>query len=160
MRSTGVRSPLISLLLLGLLAACGTGRATDPAAPAGTAPGGDRPTSSGNLSVKPGSGSKGHPKMVTPRPGEKGVHPIRWQSVKVARGGRALRVHFTSGVAPCAVLDRVGVRSRPATVQVTLYEGRAPGSHDTACIDIAQLKVVAVRLGEPLGGRKVVDGAR
>jgi hypothetical protein len=45
-------------------------------------------------------------------------------------------------------------------VQVTLYEGRAPGSHDTACIDIAQLKVVAVHLGEPLGGRKVVDGAR
>lgn len=89
-----------------------------------------------------------------------GVRPIPWQKIKVGDDDRSLTVHFTSGVEPCYVLDHVDVDFQDEEVVVTLYEGHDPSDEDTACIELAEFKVTKVELDEPLGGRKLVDGAR
>ncbi|GAA3792199.1 hypothetical protein GCM10022226_09240 [Sphaerisporangium flaviroseum] len=94
---------------------------------------------------------KGH--TITPR-------KVRWEKAKPSRDGRRLKIVWWSGVEPCNVLDRVKVRETAKTVTVTLYEGRARGSRDVACIQIAIQKTTTVKLKAPLGKRKIVDGAR
>jgi hypothetical protein len=87
------------------------------------------------------------------------VHPIRWEKTDVAEDDRTLTVQFTTGVAPCYVLDHVDVRSTDTTVTVTLYQGHDPGSKGMACIEIGIFASVTVVLDAPLAGRKIVDGA-
>jgi hypothetical protein len=98
---------------------------------------------------------------VTPRPGMADVRAIGWDRVDVAGDGRALTIHFWSGVEPCSVLDRVDVRYGNDAVTITLYEGHDPSADgkDVACIEIAVAKSVTITLDEPLAGRELVDGA-
>jgi hypothetical protein len=96
---------------------------------------------------------------VEPRPGMVAVHAVPWTSVKSGAGDTIL-VRYYSGIEPCVVLDHVEVSYGEREVAVTVYEGAEPGSEDEPCPEIAMAKEVAVDLDEPLGGRKVVDGAR
>ncbi|MGP3921124.1 hypothetical protein [Nonomuraea sp. 10N515B] len=85
--------------------------------------------------------------------------PIAWTSANPVSDGRGLHITWTSGVAPCIVLDRVDVDYTADTVEVTLYEGADPNVRNPVCIQIAVQKQTIVKLQEPLAGRDVVDGA-
>jgi hypothetical protein len=87
------------------------------------------------------------------------LRPIAWTRARVARDDRTVTIDFTSGIAPCSVLDHVDVDDRPETVTITLFEGHAPDAGDVACIEIAQFKAVRILLERPLNGRELVDGA-
>ena len=100
------------------------------------------------------------PSPVHPKPGQVNVRPLGWDNVKVSDSGRSVDVIFWSGVEPCYVLDRVEVEHRADKVVITLFQGSSPSDEDVACIDIAVQKVTTVKLEEPLGDRKIVDGAR
>ncbi|WP_245646744.1 hypothetical protein [Microtetraspora niveoalba] len=98
------------------------------------------------------------PTPVKPRGGTIDPRAVRWTSAKPIRNGRYLRVTWWSGVEPCSVLDRVGVKETGRKVIVTLYEGR--GKDAQMCIMIAVKKSTIVKLRAPLGDRVVVDGAK
>ena len=147
------------LVAMTLLASCGSPSGTqaggapatlttlDPETPVSSTPGDD-------------AGGPSGPREVKPHPGQADLHRIRWAKAVVGRNDRTLRVHFTSGVEPCYVLDHVDVKYRRDVLVVTLFEGHDPDDADTACIEIAESKVTNVRLSEPVDGRKVIDGAR
>ena len=96
---------------------------------------------------------------VDPRPGMAGVNPTAFDKVVVGDDGRTLTIFFWSGVEPCYVLDHVDVDKSREAITVTLYQGNDPDVVDVACIDIALLKKVVVQLDEPVGDRRIVDGA-
>lgn len=135
-----------------LAAACGD-RGSDP----GVQPGDpDAPVTSSPLPVAPDP--EPSPSLVSPRPGQVDVRPIAWEEA-TAVGERRVELRFVSGVEPCNVLDSVEVDYRKNEVEITLFEGRAPSDEDVACIEIAVEKRTIVELEEPLGGRKIADGA-
>lgn len=68
-----------------------------------------------------------------------------------------LRIHYTTGVEPCYVLDHVDVVESEESVTVTLFEGSGEG--DVACIEIARFVYTDVDLSAPLADRSVVDGS-
>jgi hypothetical protein len=84
------------------------------------------------------------------------VRPHQFERVRVT-GPRTLLLRFYGGVESCEGLDRVEVEYEPKRILVTLFVGRVPTAE--ACIAIAVLKAARVQLEEPVGGRKVVDGA-
>jgi hypothetical protein len=96
---------------------------------------------------------------VEPTPGMSGVSPRIFDKVVVGDDDRTLTVFFWSGVEPCYVLDHVDVDEGPGAITVTLFEGHDASAGDVACIEIAVLKKVVVQLDEPVGDRRVVDGA-
>jgi hypothetical protein len=140
------------MIALTTLVACGTRE--------GSVAGGPPNSPDGPASSTPGHSTGGGPRyrLVVPEPGMDDIRPIRWQSVRSV-DARTLMIRFTSGVEPCYVLDHVDVEYGREHVAVTLFEGHDPGAGDVACIEIAELKRVRVELAEPLGGRRVVDGA-
>lgn len=96
--------------------------------------------------------------VVTPRPGMVGVHPVRWERAEPLDAW-TVRIHFYSGVEPCSVLDSVTVGYEGHEVRIALFEGSDPTATNVACIDIALLKAVDVRLDQPIAGRRIVDAA-
>lgn len=96
---------------------------------------------------------------VEPRPGMAGVNPTAFDKVVVGDDGRTLTIFFWSGVEPCYVLDHVEVDETRDAVTITLFQGHDPSAGDVACIEIALLKKVVVQLDEPVGDRRIVDGA-
>jgi hypothetical protein len=120
----------------------------------GAAPGPESPISStpdpGGVPTKPTS------ILVKPRPGLVDVNPQPWDKAKVI-GPRTVEVRFYGGVEECYGLDRVDVDERKRSVIITLHTGRVPTAE--VCIEIAVLSAVRVRLTEPLGDRRLVDGA-
>jgi hypothetical protein len=149
---------VLASLLIAALIACGNPEGVG--SPGGD---GDGATPDAPVSSSPDGGGSSHRgaryRTVTPRSGMAGVHPIRWQSIRRVNR-RNLLVRFTSGVEPCYVLDHVDVEYGSKHVAITLFEGRDPKAGDVACIEIAELKRVPVELAEPLGNRRVIDGAR
>jgi hypothetical protein len=96
---------------------------------------------------------------VEPTPGMSGVNPTAFDEAVVGKDGTTLTIFFWSGVEPCYVLDHVDVDSGPGAITVTLFQGHDASAGDVACIDIALLKKVVVQLDEPVGDRRIVDGA-
>jgi hypothetical protein len=96
---------------------------------------------------------------VDPTPGMSDVYPRAFDKVVVGEGGRTLTIFFWSGVEPCYVLDHVFVSYGPGAITVTLFEGHDASGGDVACIEIALIKKVVVQLDEPVGDRRIVDGA-
>lgn len=96
---------------------------------------------------------------VEPTPGMAGVNPTAFDKVVVGDDGRTLTIFFWSGVEPCYVLDRVDVDASRDAITVTLFQGHDASAGDVACIEIALLKKVVVQLDEPVGDRRIVDGA-
>jgi hypothetical protein len=97
-------------------------------------------------------------KRVEPTPGMVEPRPVRWQAAAIVDGDTVL-IRYYSGVPPCSVLDHVDVSYGDEEVAITLYEGAEPGSDDVACPELAMAKEVTVDLDQPVGGRKIVDGA-
>jgi hypothetical protein len=122
---------------------------TDPDTPVSSCPGDEPRTTDPGDSAEP----------VEPRPGMINVAPIPFDHVEVGADGRTLTVFFYSGVEPCYVLDRVDVQAGPGTITITLFQGSDPEVTNVACIDIAVLKKVVVEVDEPVGARRIVDGA-
>ena len=96
---------------------------------------------------------------VEPTPGMSDVYPRAFDKIVVGDDGRTLTIFFWSGVEPCYVLDHVDVDYGPGAITVTLFEGHDASAGDVACIEIALIKKVVVQLDEPVGDRRVVDGA-
>ena len=178
--------PVLVALLLAVVAlgACGSASpgetnaggdrssTSSPEDPVGVAPGPDRcglveppaddsPDASVSFAPCPKDRLHGRSfRLVEPSEAElNDVRPIPWQDVKVIDGGTRLIVIYYSGVEPCNVLDRVEVTEASDRVEVAIYEGSDPRGGDVACIELAEKKGVEVTLEDPLGDRKVVDGA-
>jgi hypothetical protein len=96
---------------------------------------------------------------VEPTPGMSDLYARTFDKAVVGDDGRTLTIFFWSGVEPCYVLDHVDVDYGPGAITVTLFEGRDASAGDVACIEIALLKKVVVQLEEPVGDRRVADGA-
>ena len=94
---------------------------------------------------------------VEPREGLVDVRPHIWNRAEPV-APRRIRVEFFGGVEECEGLDRVEVREDEETVAITLYTGRLPEAE--VCIEIAVLKATTVKLGSPLRGREILDGAQ
>lgn len=148
---------LISLVAtLAFFVACGSSEGIDPGANGGPDP--DTPVTSGPGDDPSQPAPDPTPSYTEPQPGQLDVRPIAWESYNIGSDDR-LYVSYWSGVEPCYVLDRVEVEYLPKKVFITLFEGHSPADEDTACIEIAMLKTTIVELDEPLGDRKVLDGA-
>lgn len=160
--------PLLTLVVVCLVVATACGVSGDTRdgyqPPLGAGPsssaGPDDPVS---LTPEPGSdvhdvGGRGE--RVRPRRGMADLRRVPWEKARQASSGRALRVTYWSGVEPCNVLDHIEVAYSATKITVTLYEGHDPEQADVACIEIALLKTVVVKLEEPVDGRKIVDGAK
>jgi hypothetical protein len=96
---------------------------------------------------------------VEPTPGMSDIYPRAFDKTVLGGDGRTLTIFFWSGVEPCYVLDHVDVDYGPGAITVTLFEGHDASAGDVACIEIALLKKVVVQLDEPVGDRRIVDGA-
>jgi len=57
-----------------------------------------------------------------------------------------VELRWWSGVAPCSVLDSVGVSHDGTAYRLTVNEGSS--GQQVACVDIAQLKATVVDLGD------------
>lgn len=102
----------------------------------------------------------GTPRPTRPEGHTVNPHKVAWLEARPSKNGRSLRIVWWSGVEPCHVLDRVGVKETSKRVTVTLWEGSSSKVQNVACIDIAIKKVTTVKLKAPLGKRKIVDGAK
>jgi hypothetical protein len=96
---------------------------------------------------------------VEPTPGMSDLYTRAFDKAVVGDAGSILTIFFWSGVEPCYVLDHVDVDYGPGAITVTLFEGHDAIAGDVACIEIALLKKVVVQLDEPVGDRRIVDGA-
>lgn len=157
-----LRTAVVPMLVVLSLAGCG-------GEPTPTAPGNARPTATSDPETPVSStpdpdaslpAGQGGAERVRPRPGMADLRQVAWEKARQTSSGRSLRVSYWSGVEPCNVLDRVDVDYSPTKIIVTLYEGHDPEAGDVACIEIALLKAVVVRLDEPVDERKIVDGAK
>jgi hypothetical protein len=150
-----MQSKLIASLMLTAVLTVACGEGTTPGASPSASADPDDPVSS-----TPGGGGNPNPSpsYTQPKPGQENVHAIGWDSYSADKKGR-LFISFYSGVEPCYVLDHIDVIERDEKVTITLWEGNAPDSEDVACIEIAELKTTIIQLEEPLGQRKLLDGA-
>jgi hypothetical protein len=98
------------------------------------------------------------PQLVMAHPGMTGLHPVRWQAATVI-DPRTVRVSFTSGAAPCDVLDSVKVDYRPDAVAITLFSGSDPTQPDRMCAAVTRQQAVDVHLNSAVGERRIEDGA-
>lgn len=148
MKRTALLAAVCSVLLT--LSACGR-PATDPGG-SGSSP--DDPVT-GEPS---GANGPGGAKLVTPQQDAASVIPGHWHKAKLIDDD-TVRVFFWGGVEECSVLDSVDVRYGPDQVALTLFQGTPAGAAAKVCPELAVLKVVEFDLTQPLGGRKLVDGA-
>jgi hypothetical protein len=159
------RTICLTLLLVLVLGACGEPSSTEAGGGGGsgnsTSNGSpDDPVTSEPIIVDPGD-DPGKPQFVTPTPGMADLHTVDWRKPVVSDDGRTVTVHFWSGVEPCYTLDHVDVQYSADEVTITLFEGHDPDPDaNTACIELAVWKATKIQLDEPLGGRKLVDGAK
>ncbi len=153
--------PLALLVLLAMV----VGACASAGAPSGDLPGATpdpNSTVSTDVPVGPGGGSPFDPnggRIVIPKPGQLGVHPVPAQSFSATVTGRrvVVTIAYTSGVEPCNVLDSIIVRTGVRSFEMTLREGH--GAEDVACIDIAESKRAIVDLGElEPGTYTITDG--
>jgi hypothetical protein len=150
----------LALVVPVVLLAAGCGSPQGSASPGpGRSPRPEGPVSSSPippLEEIPGPGYE----TVVPKPGMKDVRPRPFERVKSSDDGRTLTVIYWSGVEPCNVLDHVEVKETATAVTITLYEGSDPNAGDVACIELAVKKATEIQLDEPLGDRRVKDGAK
>ncbi|GAA0968507.1 hypothetical protein GCM10009555_014040 [Acrocarpospora macrocephala] len=119
-----------------------TGQPVNPEQPVSTPASSGVPSTGPSMAVAVGN-------TINPR-------KIPWTEVKPVADG--LEIFWWSGVEPCNSLDRVDVTYSATEVTVTLWEGTT--DKDAICIEIAIEKKTIVKLSEPVGDRKIVDGAK
>jgi hypothetical protein len=151
MRTIHARIRTVATLLAAsvLMTSCAGIRDRGAAAPAPDSPISSTPDP-GDVPTKP------KPTLIRPRPGLVDVRPQPWDRAKVL-GPRTVEVRFFGGVEACYGLSRVDVDERKRSVVITLHSGRVPTAE--VCIEIAVLNAVRVKLIQPLGDRRLIDGA-
>ena len=134
---------------------------TPSPSPAASTPDPNAPVST-DLPAVPGSGSPLDPsarRVVVPKPGQLGVHPVPIQTLSATVTGRrvVVTVDYTSGVEPCNILDSIAVTPGAGSFEITLREGHGP--ENVACIEIAEFRQASVDLGElDPGTYRITDG--
>jgi hypothetical protein len=161
-------APLALVAALSLtVAACSSGAAAPSAAPTASPPSASPqpspadPDGSVTGPSDPGLGGGGDDPgdggaIVIPHPGTFGPHPVGVQVIEPSVDGRRVTVKltWTSGVAPCYVLDSV-IDSRGGNdIELTVVEGSA--DKGAVCIEIAQTKSTIVDLGELAPGEYTI----
>ena len=152
MKTTLARLALPMALLAALsltIAACSSGAAAS--APPTGSPIASDPDDSVTSPSDPGaggSGGAGGDNIVIPQPGTFNPHPVAVEKVEPSVDGRNVKVKltWTSGVAPCYVLDEVIVNRDGNDIALTVVEGAA--EKGAMCIEIAEQKSTIVDLGE------------
>lgn len=171
LRAHRLRAGLLSLALV--LSACSgagaptvppAGSSSPPASPPAEAPA--SPPSDGPVSPAPsdGAGNGGDPgpiggKLVFPKPGQLDVHPVPIDAMAARVDGDRIVVTaaWTSGVAPCNVLDTVEVHKGEGTYTITLFEGSS--ARDVACIAIAEQHRTEFEIPDVAAGTwRILDG--
>jgi hypothetical protein len=152
----------LALLLVVLALAVGAGCADDEdsvVAGAGDGSNGDATVDdSGNTDTVPVPPGPGGSTEITPEPGVGvDVHERPFDRAEVLPDEGAVRIYYTGGVQDCYVLDRVEVvATEPATLEVTVFEGRRPGAD--VCIEIGVFYSTTVEIADPVAtGTQVVD---
>jgi hypothetical protein len=78
----------------------------------------------------------------------------------VSTEGRTLRLTVEAGGAPCDGVRRVAVRETPATVTVTVTTGAEPHAKcGPGVVGMIGTLPVEAKLKDPLGKRRLIDGA-
>lgn len=129
-------------------------RITDGAAPAPASPGPVAPPEASPPQPGPDDGAT----PVYAQHNTADAHPVAWDQAKLI-APQVVRIYYTSGVAPCAVLDHVRVRWSADAVQITLFQGHTPSDKPQMCPMIARRVYVDVTLDRPLDDRQITDGA-
>ena len=162
MKTATLFSSLVAAALIS--SACGSGPPEVRSAPGtGGAPTAVDPESPVSSTPDPNATlpqGDGRAQRVKPRSGMADLRQVAWERARQTSSGRALRVTYWSGVEPCNVLDHVNVDYSSTEITVTLFEGHDPEAGDVACIEIALMKAVVVKLDQAVDGRKIVDGAK
>lgn len=159
---------VLTIVALFATSACGQGDVADDRAidaPMPAEPGGPIPVEPDG-GIGDGAGpAQGDPdpqtaRKVEPHAGETvDVRARPWERVVPNEDQTELTVFWSSGVAPCTVLDRVDVDETDDAVTITVYEGTAAESQGQMCIEIAEYKAYTVELDGELGPRSILDGA-
>jgi hypothetical protein len=160
-RHIALGRPAAAIALILILGACsaGGGATAAPSAPAETtSPPADSPAASPGGG---GGGTIGEPggNNVVPQPGQLEVHPVAADELTAQVDGRnvTIGITWTSGVAPCNVLDHIVVEKGEGSYTITLFEGHGPG--EQVCIMIAEQHRTSVELGELASGTYAIrDG--
>lgn len=151
--------PAAAILLTLALAACSAGGAasTAPTAPPETSP--PSAIASPEAPGGDGGGTIGGPggNIVVPQPGQLEVHPVAADALTAQVDGRnvTIGITWTSGVAPCNVLDHIIVEEGEGSYTITLFEGHGPG--EQVCIMIAEQHRTSVDLGELAAGTYTIQ---
>lgn len=142
-------------VLLGLgvlvLAGCASQPAANPA-PTSTASPSPSGTATPNVLF-------GEARLVTPRPGMTGLHPVPWQAARLL-SDRVVRVYFYAGAEPCDVLDSVRVDYGTNDIAIGLFDGADSAAGPATCGNDVLLKAVEITLDEDVEGRPFRDPAR
>jgi len=86
------------------------------------------------------------------------VGPVRFVSASVGADGVSVSVlWWASGPSGCVELDRVEVAYGEELVEVTVFAGRVAGAG--VCAAVVEERSVSFVLEEPVGGRRLRDGA-
>ena len=86
------------------------------------------------------------------------IRPYRWDRCVETTPGELTVLYFGSPHLGFFDVDRVEVDEHDDRVVVTLFLGNLPNVHGSFTLQAAEQETV-VKLGKPLRGRTVVDGA-
>jgi hypothetical protein len=126
--------------------------------PAGGEPGGGEPGF-------PGTGDPLTDPLTDPATDDPATAPVDPMAVVIDSyylhdDGRRMSVSYTIGVPECyGTIAEPKVKETDSSVTITLTRIPPENLGDVACIEIALLKTVDIRLDAPLGDRVVLDGS-
>lgn len=159
-RTTSRLFPLAIVAVAMALAACSGGAASatpsatasPPPAEESASPPAGEPSDAGG--VEPGMPDS---ERVEPQPGQQNVLSIPIERFEASVDGRTatITVHWSSGVAPCSVLDQVLVNVSDDTVDVTIREGTS--DPNAACVLILQAKHTVISVDLEPGAYTIRD---
>lgn len=138
--TASVRALLVPVALIVIVAACGSGGAASPEPTASASP------EIGDGVPGPGEPAPGVPgsELVEPQPGQQNVIEVPIEKLEATADGRTviMTAYWSSGVAPCYVLDQVLIDIGEGTIDVTIREGTS--DPEAMCIMVLQAKHTVV----------------
>lgn len=142
--------PVLGLVVLALvLAACSAGTLpSDPPVDVEAPTSSESPAPGAGGGSDPGGGAVIDPagELVEPQPGQLNVMSVPLEKIEASVDGRVatITLHWSSGVAPCSVLDQVLIDSGDGTLGVTIREGTS--DPQAVCVMMLQSKWTVVEL--------------
>jgi hypothetical protein len=162
--------PIFGMLVVAaVVAACASGPTAtgSPGAGSSSGPGPSEAPSAAPSQAPSGSPDAGNgqppapgiveSELVEPQPGQQNVVPIPIEQFDATVDGRTvtLLVRWSSGVAPCSVLDQVLVNVGEQTIDVTIREGTS--DPDAMCVMMLQAKHTIVSFEVEPGSYTIRD---